>query len=262
MTKIISFLNFKGGVGKTTSAVNVGKAFHDFGKRVLVIDADAQGNASRMMGFRPSVDKDSNTLYDAMMGKCPIEECILMDNDNDKSFDYIPSNATLYQSEMELVSRMGRETILSKLIDKIKPYYDFIFIDCPPNNGLLSINAMYASDFLIIPLNCEIFAIDGMSVISAKYEEVKEYLNHSLDILGYVMCRYDKRLSLHREALETMEKNFPGKVFETKIRTNIQLAESPAKQTNIFDYDPKSNGAKDYEALAKEIIKKMENYGN
>lgn len=262
MTKVVSFLNFKGGVGKTTSAVNVGKAFHDLGKKVLVIDADAQGNASRMMGFRPNVDETSNTLYDAMMGKCSIEDCILMENDNEESFDYIPSNATLYQSEMELVSRMGRETILSKIIAKIKGCYDYIFIDCPPNNGLLSINAMYASDFLIVPINCEIFAIDGMSVISAKYEEVKEYLHHSLDILGYVMCRYDKRLSLHRQALETMEKIFPGKVFETKIRTNIQLAESPSQQTNIFDYDPKSNGAKDYASLAQEILNQIENYGN
>lgn len=257
MTTIISLLNFKGGVGKTTTAVNLGKAFHQKGNRVLVVDADAQGNASRMMGFRHATDKSSSTLYEAMSGKAEIKTCIYMDQDNPESFDYIPSRPELYRCEQELISGINREYILRQLLDEISSEYDYIFIDCPPNNGLVSINAMCASDYLLIPINCEVFALDGMGLISAKMEEVKKFANPKLEILGYIMSRYDKRLSLHRQAFEQMKAGFPGKVFSTTIRTNIQLAESPAGRTNIFDFSPRSKGAEDYRDLAEEILEKL-----
>lgn len=256
MAIIISFLNFKGGVGKTTSTVNVAKAFHKLGKRVLVIDGDPQANSSRMMGFRSTRDK-GNTLYEVLSGAANIKDCVYVENENDDSFDFIPATSDLYRCEMEMVSRTGREMILKMMLKEIEPFYDFIIIDCPPNNGLLSINAMYASDYLIIPINCEVFALDGMGSITAKYEEVRNMLNQKLEILGYVMTRYDGRLSLHRESVMQMNAAFPGKVFDTHIRTNIKLAESPAERRNIFDYAPKSDGAKDYLALANEIIKRI-----
>lgn len=256
---ILSFLNYKGGVGKTTSAVNVAKAFHDFGKRVLVVDTDAQGNASRMMGFRPATDKECNTLYEAMSGTASIKQCIYIDQEKEDSFDYIPSRPELYRCEQELVSRTGREYILKMLLNELEGLYDYVFVDCPPNNGLLSINAMCASDYLLVPINCEIFALDGMGLISAKYEEVKKLINPKLEIIGYLMSRFDKRLSLHKAAYNEMKERFPGKVFNSTIRTNIQLAESPAQRTNIFDYAPNSAGAIDYKEFSKELLDKLDN---
>ena len=210
-----------------------------------------------MMGFRMEKDK-VNTLYEVLAGTADIKETILMENDHDDSFDYVPATTSLYNSEQELVSRTGREMLLKRALDEVNSFYDYILIDCPPNNGLVTVNTMYASDYLIIPINCEVFALDGMGVITAKYEEVKKLLNPRLEILGYVLSRYDRRLSLHKEALRQMEKAFPDKVFQTRIRTNIQLAESPARRMNIFDYAPESNGAEDYRKLAKELIKKIE----
>lgn len=257
MATTISLLNFKGGVGKTTTTVNVAKAFHTFGKRVLVVDADPQGNSSRMMGYRQVTDR-SNTLYEALSGMANVRSCIYMDQDKEDSFDFVPSKSELSHCEQELVSRTGREYILRMVLDSIQKDYDYIFIDCPPNNGLLSINAMCVSDFLLIPINCEVFALDGMGLISAKYEEVRKLVNPKLKVLGYIMSRYDKRLTLHQEAYRQMEKWFPGKVFKTKIRTNIQLAESPAKRANIFDFAPSSTGAYDYKMLAEEMLEKLE----
>lgn len=259
--KKISFLNFKGGVGKTTSAVNMAKALAKVGKKVLVVDVDPQGNASKMMGFRPMTDK-VNALYDALSGM-DIRACIYTsesENGTEEVFDFIPSTHDLYKCEQELVSRTGREFILRLALQPIENLYDFVFIDCPPNYGLLTVNAMCASDFLIIPINCEVFALDGMGLISAKHVEIKQMINPNLEVLGYLMSRYDKRLTLHREAVSQMEHMFPGKVFETRIRTNIQLAESPSMRTNIFDFAPDSVGASDYEKLTREFLYKVEQH--
>lgn len=259
MAITISSFNCKGGVGKTTTTANLAKALHSLGKRVLAIDADAQGNASKMMGFRLATEKDGKTLYDAMTGNADIMECVLCENENEESFDFIPSRPNLYKCEQELVSRTGREFILRLMLDKLKDHYDFILIDCPPNFGVVSVNAMVASDYLLIPINCEVFALDGMGLITAEYEEIKNMVNPKLEILGYIMSRYDKRLSLHRQAYEQMNQNFPGKVFNTTIRTNIQLAESPAQRMNVFDFAPNCTGAADYMELAKEILSRLDN---
>lgn len=260
MAITIALFNLKGGVGKTTTAVNLAKALHLMGKRVLVIDTDGQGNASKMMGFRHATDREGKTLYEAMSGSADIKECVYCDQENEESFDFIPSRPNIYRCEQELVSRTGREYILRMMLDNLKEYYDVIFIDCPPNYGLISINAMVASDYLLIPINCEVFALDGMGLITAKFEEIKKLVNPKLQILGYIMSRYDKRLSLHRQAYEQMKCNFPGKVFATTIRTNIQLAESPAQRTNIFDFAPACTGATDYMELAKEILSQLSNH--
>ena len=209
MAITISSFNCKGGVGKTTTTVNLAKALHSLGKRVLVIDADAQGNASKMMGFRLATEKDGKTLYDAMTGNADIIECVLCENENEESFDFIPSRPNLYKCEQELVSRTGREFILRLMLDKLKDHYDFILIDCPPNFGVVSVNAMVASDYLLIPINCEVFALDGMGLITAKYEEIKNMVNPKLEILGYIMSRYDKRLVASPSGIRTDEPEFP-----------------------------------------------------
>lgn len=258
MATVISIINFKGGVAKTTTAVNLAKAFHDCGKRVLCIDSDGQGNASRMLGYRWATDK-ANTLYEAMSGSHNIKDCIYMENDKEDSFDYIPSKHEIYQCEQELVSKTGREYILKIILKDVQEDYDYILIDCPPNNGILSINAMCAADYLVVPINCEVFSLDGMGLITAKYEEVKRIVNPNLEILGYVMALYNAQLNLHSDACEEMHKRFPGDVFNTYIRRNVRLGESPAARTNIFDFAPESNGAADYRELAKEILEKIEN---
>lgn len=264
MATKIAFINFKGGVGKTTSTVNLCKALHDMGKKCLAIDADPQGNASTMLGYRYTEEKEKPeseripTLYNVMTGKSKLEDSICMENENPESFDFIAANTELYQCEQELVSRTGRENILKMLLSEVEQDYDFIIIDCPPNYGLLSINAMCACDYLIIPINCEVFSIDGLGIISAKCEEIKKLINPKLDILGYVMFRYDVRLKLHRDAVESMGETFPDKVFHSKVRTNTKAAESPAAKTNIFDFAPTSSAAKDYKDLAAEIFDRIE----
>lgn len=262
MAKVISFLNFKGGVGKSTSTVNVAKALFNLGYKTLVVDADAQGNASKMMGYRSAKAEEEplKTLYDAMTGKVDLKYCICLEKEDVEGYEFVPANSELYFCEQELVSKTGREYILKMLLEPHLADYDYILIDCPPNNGLLAINAMCASDYLIIPINCEVFALDGMGMISAKYEEVKKIINPKLEILGYLMARYDKRLTLHRDAVKAMETTFGDKVFKTKIRTNIPLAQSPAQFTNVFEIAPDSPGAKDYLQLAKEILSRITNH--
>lgn len=257
MATTIAFANFKGGVGKTTSTVNLCKALHDLGNKCLAVDADPQGNSSKMLGYRLT-SETGYSLYEALSGKAKIEDCIYMENDKESSFDYIPSKTELYQCEQELVSRTGREQLLRILLDEVKHKYDFIIIDCPPNYGLLSINAMCASDYVIIPVNCEVFALDGLGIISAKCQEIKKLINPKLEILGYIPFRFDGRLGLHKGIISKMQQMFGDKVFNTKIKLNIRAAESPAKMTNIFDYAPESTAAADYMAMAKELLTKIE----
>lgn len=275
MAKVISFLNFKGGVGKSTSTVNVAKALHDMGYKVLVIDADSQGNASRMMGKKLSEGNDE-TLYEVMTRGLDIRNCICIDQDKEDSFDYVPANHNLVYAEMELVSRIGRENILRKAVQPVQEHYDFILIDCTPTDGLVSQNAITASDYIIIPLNGEPFAVDGMGKIIQRYKEVKENVNANLQILGYVFTLM-RKCSLHdsikEELREQREKRgWPGSIFETEIKQNVCLAESAALRTNIFDYAAQFNGKKiqdrskkesatkageQYRELTKEIISKL-----
>lgn len=275
MGKVISFLNFKGGVGKSTSTVNTAKALHDMGYKILVIDADAQGNSSKMMGKKLSEGNDE-TLYEAMTKGMDIRECICMDQDKEDSFDYVGSNQKLGYAEMELVTKIGRENILKKVIQPIINDYDFILIDCAPIDGLVSQNAVTASDYIIVPLNGEPFAVDGMGKIIQRYREVKENVNDNLQILGYVFTLM-RKCGLHdstRDSLIKQREKFgwPGEIFKTEIKQNICLAESASFRTNVFDYAdmlPSNNfmnrnkrdnclkAAEQYKELAKEIIEKL-----
>lgn len=275
MGKTISFLNYKGGVGKSTSAVNVAKALHDMGYKVLVIDADAQGNSSKLMGKKLS-EGNGETLYEAMTKGMDIRDCICMDQGNENSFDYVPSCQELNYAEMELVSKIGRENILKKVLLPVQDYYDFILIDCAPQDGLISQNAITASDYIIVPLNGEPFAIDGMGKIIQRYKEVKENVNGNLQILGYVFTMM-RKCNLHDSTKNALiqqreQLNWPGEIFRTEIKQNVCLAETAAFRTNIFDYAERFNGksiqerskresclkgAEQYKALANEIIEKL-----
>ena len=275
MGKVISFLNYKGGVGKSTSTVNTAKALHDMGYKVLVIDADAQGNSSKMMGKKLSEGNDE-TLYEAIVKGMDIRECICMDQDKEDSFDYVASNQKLGNAEMELVTAVGRENILKKALRPVVNDYDFILIDCAPIDGLISQNAITASDYIIVPLNGETFAVDGMGKIIQRYREIKENVNESLQILGYVFTLM-RKCGLHdstRDALikQREKHNWPGEIFHTEIKQNICLAESASFRTNVFDYAnqlPTNNfmnrtkrenclkAADQYIELAKEILEKL-----
>ena len=275
MATTIAFLNYKGGVGKSTSTVNVAKALHDLGKKVLVIDADSQGNASKMMGKKLS-DNSNETLYEVMSRGLDIRQCICVDQERDDSFDYVPSNQNLVYAEMELVSRIMRESILRKALVPVQEYYDYILIDCTPTDGLISQNAIAASDYIIVPLNGEPFALDGMGKIIQRYREVKEGINPNLQILGYLFTLM-RKCSLHDSTRESLiqlreAQQWPGEVFSTEIKQNVCFAESAAYRTNIFDYAETFDGKKiqdrskresalkaaaQYRELAEEIINKL-----
>lgn len=275
MAKVISFLNFKGGVGKSTSTVNVAKVLHEMGYKVLVIDADSQGNSSKLMGKKLS-EGNGETLYEVMTKGMDIRDCICMDQGREDSFDFVPSNQNLGNAEMELVSKIGRENILKKVISPVQDYYDFILIDCAPADGLVSQNAITASNYIIVPLNGEPFAVDGMGKIIQRYKEVKGNVNGDLQILGYVFTLM-RKCSLHdstKNALiaEREAHNWPGEIFRTEIKQNVCLAETAAFRTNIFDYAERFNGksiqerskresslkaCEQYRELANEVLEKL-----
>lgn len=280
MAKVISFLNYKGGVAKTTTTVNVAKALHDMGKRVLVIDADSQGNASKMMGKKLTEGNDA-TLYEVMTRGMGVRKAVCIDQNKEDSFDYIPANHKLNAAEMELVSKIGREKILRKALEPIQEDYDYILIDCSPTDGLISLNAITASDFIIVPLNGEPFAVDGMGKIIQRYKEVKENISSNIELLGYVFTLI-KKCQIHDEIKEKMREQhkangWPGDIFQCEIKQNIRLAETAAFRTNIFDYVSQFNSdsfigqrklevtlkaCEEYKALAQEILEKIDKYNN
>ena len=275
MAKVISFLNYKGGVGKSTTTVNVAKALHDMGHKVLVIDTDSQANSSKLMGKRLS-EGNEKTLYEAMTKNVPIEECIFMDQEREDSFDFVPSNQNMVYAEMELVSKIGRESVLRKAIQPVRDYYDFILIDCTPADGLISQNAITASDYILVPLNGEPFAVDGMGKIIQRYREVKENVNENLQLLGYVFT-LTRKCSLHDATKDMLKeqrekRGWPGEIFKSEIKQNVRLAETAAFYTNIFDYAETFNkkdikdrskwesamsAAEQYKELAAELIEKL-----
>lgn len=243
----LGLVNFKGGVGKTTTTVNLGKALHLLKCKVLLIDLDSQVNASDIMGYDRG---DGDTIFEAMCSKSPTPLPVY---EHDKGFDFVPASVRLEDIDEALVGRLRREDILKKLIAPYEEEYDYILIDCPPNRGVMTVNAMCASDALIVPIDSEILSLQGMGEITAKFELIKSTANPKLEILGYLLTRYNSRLRLHKTVAESMEANYPGKVFKTRIRLNVTLAEMPSQRQNIFEYDELSNGAEDYRLLAEEI---------
>jgi chromosome partitioning protein len=248
MSSIIAILNHKGGVGKTTTTINLAAALQQMGKKILVIDFDGQANLTESFGY--SIE-EPNTVYGAMKGEYPLPLI-----KTESGITLIPSCLDLSAAESELINEPGREMILRQLINKLpKNKFDYILIDCPPSLGLLTLNALTAADFLIIPVQAQFLAMRGMAKIMNVINIVQERLNSNLKIGGIVITQYDKRKTLNKSVTEIINDSFCDKVFKTIIRDNVALAEAPINGKNIYEYSKNSNGAKDYMALAEEVIK-------
>jgi chromosome partitioning protein len=250
MSNIISISNHKGGVGKTTSAINIGAGLNRLGKRILLIDLDPQANLSQSLGL---IDPERN-IYGAIRGEYKLQPIEIV-----KGLDVIPSTLDLSGAEIELSGEAGREYILKELIEPLRASYDFILIDSPPSLGLLTINAFTASDEVIIPLQAQYLALQGLAKLTEVIDKIQRRLNKELKIGGVFITQYDSRKVLNRDVVTTIEAHFKENVFKTKIRDNIALAEAPAQGLDIFRYNPKSYGAEDYLSLSSEILSKHNN---
>jgi chromosome partitioning protein len=249
MGKVISLLNHKGGVGKTTSVINIGAGLAQLGRKVLLVDLDPQANLTVSLG----IPRQPVTIYECMRGESELEPYQLKEN-----VDVVMSTLDLSGAELELINEAGREYILRELFEPVKEEYDYIIIDCPPSLGLLTLNALAASDYVYIPLQTEFLALQGLAKIKQVIDKVKFRLNRKLDIGGVIGTMYDGRKILNRDVMETIKKYFGEKVFDTLIRDNVALAEAPSQRKDIFEYSPTSIGAEDYMNLCKEIIQRVE----
>ena len=247
MSKVISISNHKGGVGTTTSALNIGAGLNKLGKKVLLIDLDPQANLSQSLGI---IEHEKN-IYGAIRGEYKLQPINII-----KGLDLIPSTLDLSGAEVELSGEAGREYILKELIDPIKKQYDYVIIDSPPSLGLLTINSFTASDEVLIPLQAQYLAIQGLTKLVEVIDKIKKRLNKSLKVGGVFITQYDNRKVLNRDVVTTIKSHFKNEVFKTKIRDNVALAEAPTQGVDIFRYQPKSKGAEDYLALCREIVKK------
>ena len=247
MTKILAVSNAKGGVGKTTSTINIGAALNQLRKKVLVVDIDPQSNLSTSLGVKNA----ENNIYGALRGDYEIQPIEIL-----KNFHLIPSTVELGYIEVELSTKTAREYYLKDIIDKIKHNYDYVLIDCPPSMGNLTINAFTASDELLIPLQSEFLAMQGLTELLKNFRLITNRINPSLIICGIFLTQYDSRKSLNKEVLQIIEQAFPNELLKTVIRDNVALADAPKYKQDIFRYKPQSNGAEDYTNLAKEIIKR------
>ena len=250
MGKTIAIANQKGGVGKTTTSINLSASLATKGKKVLVIDTDPQGNTTS--GFGVEKNDLENTVYELMLSECSIKECIL--NDVIDGVSIIPSNVNLAAAEIELIGVDRKEYILKREVEWIKDNYDYIIIDCPPSLSMLTINAMTTADTVLVPIQCEYYALEGLSQLIHTINLVKERLNPDLDIEGVVFTMYDSRTNLSMQVVENVKSNLSQKVFKTLIPRNIRLAEAPSYGMPINAYDPKSAGAEAYMQLAEEVI--------
>ena len=250
MGKIISVANQKGGVGKTTTTVNLGTILAKKGKKVLLIDADPQGNATSGLGVEKDVEK---SVYDILVNDTEVEE--VCEDTMIKNLKVCPSNINLAGAEVELVSMMSREQRLKEKLMKVKDEFDFILIDCPPSLGLVTLNAFTASDSVLIPVQCEYFALEGLGQLLNTINLVKKHLNKGLYIEGALLTMYDIRTNLSNQVVKEVKKYFYNKVYKTVIPRNVKLSEAPSYGMPITLYDPKSKGAKSYDKFTKEFLK-------
>ena len=253
MGKVISVANQKGGVGKTTTAINLSTILAKKGKKVLMIDADPQGNGTSGLG----VNKDVNfSVYDVIVNDVEIENTV--QTTMIKNLDLCPSNINLAGAEVELVSMMSREFRLKEKIYNQKDKYDYIIIDCPPSLGLLTLNAFTASDSVLIPVQCEYYALEGLGQLINTINLVKKHLNKDIEVEGALLTMFDIRTNLSNQVVKEVNKYFENKVYKTVIPRNVRLSEAPSYGMPITVYDPRSKGARSYEKFVKELLKKNE----
>ncbi|MBQ7942610.1 MAG: ParA family protein [Lachnospiraceae bacterium] len=250
MGRIIAIANQKGGVGKTTTSINLSACIAAKGKKVLVIDIDPQGNTTS--GYGIEKNELENTIYELILGDCSVEDCILKNVIPNVSI--LPSNVNLAAAEIELIGVERKEYILRNEIDWVKDRYDYIIIDCPPSLSLLTVNAMTTADSVLVPIQCEYYALEGLSQLIHTVNLVKERLNPDLEMEGVVFTMYDSRTNLSAQVVENVKSHLKQKVYNTLIPRNIRLAEAPSYGQPINIYDPKSTGAESYMSLAAEVI--------
>ncbi|MCQ2548317.1 MAG: AAA family ATPase [Clostridia bacterium] len=255
MGKSIAIFNQKGGVGKTTTNINLGACLAQKGKKVLIIDIDPQGNTTSGLGFEKK--RLRNTTYNLLVEKdYKTRKAIL--HTSTKNLDLIPASVDLAGAEIELVQIPGREKMLREALKKVKDDYDFIFIDCPPSLGLLTINSLAAVDTVLIPIQCEFYALEGVSQLMSTIELVKKSINPNLEIEGVILSMFDGRTNLSVQVVQEVKKYFGNRVYSTVIPRNVRLAEAPSYGLPITEYDPKSTGALAYMEFAEEFLESDE----
>ena len=258
-THVLSFCNHKGGVGKTTSAVNIASGLARIGRRVLLVDIDPQANTTQAVGLNPyTIEK---TIYGVLRDKYTAEEtrqAIAVPDDCGGMLHVIPSTLDLVAAETQLVNEYAREHLLSERLSPIAAEYDFVLIDCPPSLGMLTTNALTASDALLLPIQPHFFAVQGLQQLLDVVAKVRRGLNKRLTVGGVFLTDFNPRVKMHTDAATAIQQAFPDEMFSTYIRHNSALSECSARGLSIFDYDPKSNGAQDYGALVQEIAKRFE----
>ncbi len=252
MGKVIAIANQKGGVGKTTTSINLAAALAELGKKVLLIDTDPQGNATS--GFGIEKNELENTIYELILEECSIRDCII--DEVIPNVSVIPSNVNLAAAEIELIGIERKEFILKNEVDYVIDKYDYIIIDCPPSLNMLTINSMTTANSILVPIQCEYYALEGLSQLIHTVNLVKERLNPCLDMEGVVFTMYDNRTNLSMQVVENVKSNLKQYIFETMIPRNVRLAEAPSFGMPIIKYDKKSAGAEAYLNLAEELIKK------
>lgn len=248
MANKIAILNFKGGVGKTTTAINLSAALAKMGKRVLLIDLDSQCSSTYVLGYKIG---DGQTVYDALMDenmetKLPVYNYI-------GSFDFVPASIMLRDAGVLLMPRLRKEEILKVLVSDVESDYDYIILDCPPGDGIINMNAMCAVSDLIVPTDGDELTAQGINALIARVNQVKKQVNPALDILGFIFTKFEGNTRLHKDNLREMIDEYPDQIFNSRIRKNIKLKESPREHQTIFDYAPNSSGADDYMQMAKEL---------
>ena len=253
MNKIISLANQKGGVGKTTTSINLAAALARQGKRVLLIDADPQANTSSGLGIE--IRDLNKTVYECLVNGIDPHTAVLPTNT--KNLSLIPSHIDLVGAEIEMLNLEHRETLLKNILAQLRDEYDYILIDCSPSLGLITVNALTASDSVIIPVQCEFFALEGIAKLLNTIKIIKSKLNPSLQIEGFLLTMFDNRLRLSNQVYEEVKRHFGDLVFNTVIARNVRLSEAPSHGMSVLEYDPSSKGAQNYTALAKELIKRQ-----
>lgn len=254
MGRVIAIANQKGGVGKTTTTINLSSCLAELGQKVLVVDTDPQGNTTSGLG----IDKETaeSTVYQLMIGECEIKDCLI--HTDFERLDVIPSNVNLAGAEIDLIGIEDREYILKKALTDIRNEYDFVILDCPPSLNMLTVNAMTAADTVLVPIQCEYYALEGLSQLMHTISLVQKRLNPELEIEGVVFTMYDARTNLSLQVVENVKENLKQTIYKTIIPRNVRLAEAPSHGLPINYYDAKSAGAESYRLLAEEVIHRGE----